>query len=661
MASTRHGNLVGPWERLFVRGTVASLSEGQLLERFVHTRDESAFEALVTRHGPMVLGVCRRGLDDPNDAEDAFQATFLVLVRKARSLRDADHLGPWLFGVARRVSTRARVQSSRRREREQSGAEAEAVSHSPSDEGERHELKRVLDDEIARLPVKYRAPVVLCYLEGLTHEEAALRLGCPVGTVRSRMAWARERLRQRLDRRGLAPAGLLAFPRLVQVVPAGLTESTLNAAGCAVAGTLSKSVPSAAAAALAQGVTHSMFLHKLTITASVLATAGLVTGGAVLARQDRPALATPVSADDIKTSRPASSAEGLQERNAALERQIQDLRQQVERLTKSLERFGQDAAGETQQRTRAQMTSADVARANVPFPDASTTVDLPTTVVPADALPRPASSDPTSYAVPSLNAPAARPTGAIVTDSSISLPARTVYTPAQPSVTNLPSDPAITTTTPNPATSDPFQPGQVSAVPAAIPAKLADDREASSRKSNTPFILESGGVVTVLSPGRDRALAKRSGGEWRLYRAPQGVTIVPILHGDSVVLQPEGTNIPELAVFDPGSTAWATYRVNPAASKVQTVLRNGVAQFIIGSRVIAYSFPAAKWDVLETHGKTISSTTALGSGYQDDDGLHVFDTDKGRWQKIDWESLEKQAKDPKDQPDPANTLPSSER
>ncbi len=184
----------------------------------------------------MVLGVCRRGLVDPHDVEDAFQATFLVLVRKAGSLRDAEQLGPWLFGVARKVTARARSQSLRRRAREHPvAAEARLVASEPNTI-QHHELRSILDDEINQLPAKYRAPIVLCYLEGLTHDEAASRLGCPVGTVRSRMAWARERLRIRLDRRGFAPSSILAIP-----VPPALNVSTISAAAHAVSGTLSLS------------------------------------------------------------------------------------------------------------------------------------------------------------------------------------------------------------------------------------------------------------------------------------------------------------------------------------------------------------------------------------------------------------------------------------
>ena len=158
-------------DRIFRGETVSGLSEWQLLERYLERRDEIAFEALVARHGPMVLSVCRRMLAEQSDVDDAFQATFLVLVRRARQLGPRDAIGPWLHGVAARVSLRARSEAARRRrllpiaDEIPAAAGAEAVVD--------RELGEVLDHELSRLPSKYRSPIVLCYLEGRTHEEAA--------------------------------------------------------------------------------------------------------------------------------------------------------------------------------------------------------------------------------------------------------------------------------------------------------------------------------------------------------------------------------------------------------------------------------------------------------------------------------------------------------
>jgi RNA polymerase sigma-70 factor (ECF subfamily) len=209
MAGDR-GGLLTSIERLFGSGTVAGFDERALLERFVSLRDEASFAALVARHGPLVLGACRRVLREPHDVEDAFQATFLVLVRRAGEVRDPGRLGPWLYGVARRVALRARADAQRRREHERD-CDIQSEPVAPEAPTDQHDLFAVLDAEVERLPARFRAAVVLCDLEGLSYAEAAERLRCPQGTVQSRLARGRERLRDRLSRRGLAPAGIV-FP-----------------------------------------------------------------------------------------------------------------------------------------------------------------------------------------------------------------------------------------------------------------------------------------------------------------------------------------------------------------------------------------------------------------------------------------------------------------
>jgi RNA polymerase sigma factor (sigma-70 family) len=185
------------------------IRDRELLERFVVRRDGEAFAALVERHGPMVLGVCRRVLRHRHEAEDAFQATFLVLVQRAGAIKRADLLAGWLYGVAYRPALRARAGAART-----PGSAAEVSDPSTTTpEGDllRQELRQLLDEELGRLPERYRTPLVLCYLQGQTYEEAARHLGWPAGTVSGRLARAREALRARLVRRGLAlSAGLLA-------------------------------------------------------------------------------------------------------------------------------------------------------------------------------------------------------------------------------------------------------------------------------------------------------------------------------------------------------------------------------------------------------------------------------------------------------------------
>jgi RNA polymerase sigma factor (sigma-70 family) len=177
----------------------ASQTDRELLARFVTRCDETAFEMLVQRYGPMVLGVCRRILGDATDAEDAFQATFLVLVRKARTIARPDLLGNWLYGVAYRIARKARAQRTKRAQQKQ--PLAPMTSPDPTMEAALHELQAQLDEELEKLPTKYRAPLVLCYLEGMSNREAAQRLGWPIGSISHRLARGRQILRQRLQDR----------------------------------------------------------------------------------------------------------------------------------------------------------------------------------------------------------------------------------------------------------------------------------------------------------------------------------------------------------------------------------------------------------------------------------------------------------------------------
>lgn len=193
-----------------VRKSGQERSDEELLQQFASQRDEIAFEALVRRHGPMVQGVCRRILGDAHDAEDAFQAVFLVLVRKSGSIHRPDLLANWLYGVSCKIARKAKIRAIRKESRERR-AEKMPVQEQLLDL-EWVELKAVLDDELQHLPEKYRAPLVLCYLRGQTNAEAAAQLGWPTGSISERLARAREMLRRRLNRRGLTlSAGLFAL------------------------------------------------------------------------------------------------------------------------------------------------------------------------------------------------------------------------------------------------------------------------------------------------------------------------------------------------------------------------------------------------------------------------------------------------------------------
>jgi RNA polymerase sigma factor (sigma-70 family) len=275
------GVILGQLDRVFNQGTVTGLNDGRLLKRFVAERDEVAFAALVARHGPMVLGVCRRILRDEHDVEDAFQATFLVLVSRAKAIRDGDLLGPWIFGVAHRVAVRARAHAARRYVHERSLTAARAVVEPPSRDCERRELRAVLDDELARLPDPLLAPLVLCHLEGLTHEEAALRLRWPVGTVRSRLARARDKLRRRLSARGLTTEdAALTVAVASRSVTSVLLDATVRASlGFTARQATATARASATATALAKGVLQAMMISKIKVLSAAVLACVLTLGG----------------------------------------------------------------------------------------------------------------------------------------------------------------------------------------------------------------------------------------------------------------------------------------------------------------------------------------------------------------------------------------------
>ncbi len=280
------GHVLRHLRRLAGPGDRPDLTDGELLRRFLTRHEEAAFGVLVQRHGPLVLGVCQRILRDPDLADDAFQATFLVLVRRAGSIRQPASLASWLYGVARRVALKARAEAARRRRREREAVDMPAPQ--PRDETSWNELRAVLDEELARLPEKYRAPLVLCYLEGKTHDQAARELGCPRTSLTSRLGRARALLHKRLARRGIALAfGVLAATLAAEAaaaqVPAVLLLATTRAAVGLAGG--ASAAASSQVIALAEGVSKAMtttrFLLGLALAsavAAVLTTAGALAG-----------------------------------------------------------------------------------------------------------------------------------------------------------------------------------------------------------------------------------------------------------------------------------------------------------------------------------------------------------------------------------------------
>jgi RNA polymerase sigma factor (sigma-70 family) len=282
MPAAALGSLLRYLRRLHGR-SADETTDAELLRRYV-AGEEKAFAALVHRHAPMVWGVCRRLLDNEQDAEDAFQAAFLVLLKKAESLRAPQSLAAFLHGVASRIARKARV-TAQRRQRHEARAEASMPSD-PFAAVSQRELRALLDEELACLPEKYRTPLVLCYLEGMSYTEAARQLGWRDGTVCGRLARARELLRQRLSRRGLTLSGAALTAALTEsasapaaTVAAAARMATLFALGQA-AGSGAVSAP---VAALAQGALHAMSAAKLKTAAALLAVSCLLAGGGGLA------------------------------------------------------------------------------------------------------------------------------------------------------------------------------------------------------------------------------------------------------------------------------------------------------------------------------------------------------------------------------------------
>jgi RNA polymerase sigma factor (sigma-70 family) len=291
MSSSRFGTNSRHIHTLFNVGAVGRLTDRELLEMSALRRGEAsevAFAAMVQRHGPMVHRVCQQVLENRHDADDAFQATFLILVRKASSLNLSDSLGPWLHGVALRVASCARSARARRQTHERRAGEERrqySADNRPDD------LAVVLHEEIHRLPARFRTPAVLCWLQGFTTDAASRRLRCPQGTILSRLSRARERLRQRLARRGVTlGAGLLGTVFLSESGSAAVPDALIEAAIQTSSHVLSPdgaALVSTEVATLTKKVLIAMLLSKVKMTAAaVLTISTLIAGAGVLARQE---------------------------------------------------------------------------------------------------------------------------------------------------------------------------------------------------------------------------------------------------------------------------------------------------------------------------------------------------------------------------------------
>jgi RNA polymerase sigma factor (sigma-70 family) len=315
-------------------------TDRQLLDEFTARRDEAAFTALVARHGPMVLRVCRRVLHHEQDAEDAFQATFLVLAQNTRSIHKREALAGWLHGVAYRTAMKAKRSAARRRNHE---ARLRALTPPTTARPTWDDVQAVLDEEIERLPHSYRAAFVLCVLEGKSRQEAAAELGCQEGTVWSRLTRARQQLQHALARRGIQLAALLAALSVAEsagraALPATLAHAAVRFGLLVAAGNPAAGVIPSHVAALAAGVSRAMFLTKARIATAVLLAVGLVAGAGALARHALAAGAQPMGSQQPA---PAAAKEAGKERAAA------DSDDRVEVRGRVLDPDGKPLAGAT--------------------------------------------------------------------------------------------------------------------------------------------------------------------------------------------------------------------------------------------------------------------------------------------------------------------------
>ena len=330
-------------EALFDGGVIGEQTDRQLLQLFAD-RDpmaaELAFTVLVRRHGPMVFRACRAILRDPHAAEDAFQATFLVLARKAGGLWVHGSLGPWLLSVARRVAYCACTDASRQRAHERTAAERAAPATVDPGWDDRD---AILHEELVRLPEKYRTAVVLCDLEGLTQEQAARQLGWPDGTVRSRLARGRERLRERLTRRGMAPAVVLVGQRpLIDLTSVALVQSTVQGAlrhvpGQALGSMAAAGVVPAAVATLAEKGMRTMLFARSKTLAWALVLLGGGTAGVLAFAQRQKEPAKP----DAPKAQAVAGAPSPRQGRALLEARIETAREIINR---ELDLFGDPRA-----------------------------------------------------------------------------------------------------------------------------------------------------------------------------------------------------------------------------------------------------------------------------------------------------------------------------
>ncbi len=322
MAGETRNAVLRDVQTLFDYGVVRDSSDQELLERFMtadHGEAEAAFTVLVERHGPMVLHVCRQVLDESHDAQDAFQATFLVFLRRAGSIRNRGSLASWLFGVAMRVARRARYTAIVRRFHERSAGEI-AARRASAPSGHSSVTLAALHDEIARLPQRFKEPIVLCHLEGLSTAAAAQRLGCAHGTILSRLARARERLRRRLAAQGRVElSGLFVATRVTQdataALPATLVNSTVQTAVHALAGQSALTAfVTPSVVALTQSTLRTLIMTRITLAAALMTAAAVAAAVTMPVIRSSRAAGPQTASTDKATNQPREKPPAIEQK-----------------------------------------------------------------------------------------------------------------------------------------------------------------------------------------------------------------------------------------------------------------------------------------------------------------------------------------------------------
>ena len=645
-------------------GSAAGLGSSALLDRFAGSRDEAAFAALVAHHGPMVRATCRRILVDGADADDAFQATFLVLARRAGTIHDGDRLAPWLHSVARRAAVRVRSRTKRRREVEEAGAGSGVVGLDDgpiTDDLTHAELRAVLDEELDRLPAKYREPLVLCYLEGLTHDEAARQLAWPVGTVRSRLAGGRDRLRARLSRRGFAPGALssvLFAPTLpLSAVSIHLQATTVRLVFAAA----SRAAAPAVAVLVARGVQTSMILANFKTLAAIVAlgtTTVATTGIAARAtlsgdgpsQQPAPAAAPAASAPSATPAASAPSAApaptppvdparpGTDEASA-LKSQLAAANERIKALEAEVRRLRADQA----------QVSAYITYPPTPPGSQPLLLTLPGPATPTDA----------QLLLPTLPPQVARnirttqiPTAPIVQAPVPPTPPATPTQPAAPDGVAIAAPPAPPT-----PPAPPSNPGTGMGLGGG-PATGGGGRSGigdmvggmdgpgggvggvGRRDPSEPYsVTVLGTKVMRIDPKRLRVTIfdSKSGAKETFHPTGEVTAISPIWSANVVALELKGPKITQTAAACRDADRWFVLDLRePVTGKINPVVASTGLVFRGGRYLYAFSGQTQRWDVAEMRpnadgnypSPVVSNDCVIVT---EGDTVHIFNFETGLW------------------------------